>query len=220
MLTMLERQQQFAAPAEESEDTAPIRPTRADHPDDDDWDDALMQYAEVKAEFTARKEISATIEAERKRAEASSIANAQEHVRQQYQARIDKYITEKPDFHEVAESPDVIVSMAVAQAIMHSDNGPALQYYLGSNPDEAKRIMTLSPPLQLLEMGRIDSRLATAAQPAPVVKKPEPRPISAAPRPITPLSAGDQSPINKDPQSMTMDEYKAYRRGQGATVRQ
>ena len=217
VLTILERRQGAEAQDEALEATEPERPTRADYPDDDDWDDALMEYADTKASFTARREINATIEAERTRAETASIANAQEQVRQQYQARIDKYKADKPDFHEVAESPDVIVSVPVAHALMLSDNGPALQYYLGSNPDDAKRIMALAPPLQLVELGRIEAKLAA---PPPAAAVPAPRTISAASKPITPLSAGDQAPINKDPQSMTMDEYKAFRRGQGAAARQ
>jgi hypothetical protein len=220
LLTMLEQQQsaEAAAPADEVAETEPERPNRADFPDDDDWDDALLQYAEAKSEFTSQRVIRETIEAERQRSEAESVRSAQEQVRQQYQARIDKYITEKPDFHEVAESPDVIVSIPVAHAIMHSDNGPALQYHLGSNPDEAKRIMALSPPLQLVELGKIESRLLAEATPAPD-PKPEPQ-ISAAPAPIKPLAVGDQAPITKDIQSMTMDEYKAHRKAQGAQVRQ
>ena len=222
VLTMLEQQQQAAPAEEESTDTAPDKPMRADYPDDDDWDEALMSYADTKAEFTARREIKATIEAERQRAEAASVASAQEQIREQYQARIDKFIADKPDFHEVAESPDVIVSIPVAHAIMHSDNGPALQYHLGSNPDEAKRIMALSPPLQLVELGKIESRLVpveTPAAPAGTSPAPAPRQISAAPPPITPLNAGDAATITKDPQTMTMDEYKAHRAKQGATVR-
>ena len=223
VLTMLEQQQsaRAAEASEVQEDTAPERPNRVDFPDDDDWDDALMQYSDEKASFTARREINATIARERQRAEQASIATAQEQVREQYQARIDKFIAEKPDFHEVAESPDVFVSIPVSHAIMHSDNGPAIQYYLGSNPDEAKRIMKLPPPLQLVELGKIESRLTVDVAPAPETEtKPAPRTISAASKPITPLSAGSVSSIQKDPQSMSMDEYKAYRRGQGATVRQ
>lgn len=220
VLTMLEQQQsaEAAAAAQEPEATEPQRPNRADYPDDDDWDAALLEYSDEKATFTARREINATIEAERSRAEAASIATAQEQVREQYQARIEKVIEKHPDFHEVAESPDVTVSIPMAHAILHSDEGPEIQYYLGSHPDEAKRIMRLSPPLQLVELGKIVSGFPADAAPAAAAAPATPR-ISAAPKPISPLKAGDSEPIVKNPGDMSMDEYKAMRSGQGAEVR-
>jgi len=224
MLTMLEQQQSAgdaAAPASEPEDTAPEKPNRADYPDDDEWDNALMDYADTKAAFTARQEINATIAAERQRSESDAVAQAQEQVRAQYQTRIEAVMEKHPDFHEVAESPDVIVSMPVAHAILHSEQGPELQYYLGSHPDEAKAIMQLAPPLQLVEMGKIASKLSAGEQPAPApTPAPTPPPqLSAAPPPITPLRSGDSLPLVKDPQNMTMDEYKAHRVKQGAEAR-
>ena len=219
LLTMLERQSgpEPDATATEAEDTAPETPRRADYPDDDDWDDALLEYSNLSANHIAKREIKRTIEAERTRADAESAARAQEQVRVQYNERVAAAVEKHPDFHEVAERPDVVVSMAVAHAIMHSDQGTDIQYYLGSNPEEAKRIMRLPPPLQLVEIGKLTSGFtapAPVAETAAITTK-----LSAAPAPIRPLKAGEGTPIVKSIATMNMDEYKAHRKTQGEQVR-
>lgn len=206
-------------PAEEAkaEDVEPVKPTRQDYPDDDDWDQALMAYAEQRSEFISKRTIQATIERERQEQERKAIANAQEEVRQRHQARVDAALERYPDFHEVAESPSVKVSIPMAHAILHSDMGADVQYYLGANPDEAARIVKLAPPLQLVELGKIEAKLTVKAEATPP-KRPEPQ-LSSAPPPIRPLKSGEGSPVVKDPGTMTMDEYKAWRKKQNGEAR-
>ncbi len=184
----------------ESDDTGPVRPSRNDFPDPDSWDAALIAYAEEKAVWTARKEIKA-LDADRRDAEQTrAIEEGQRVAREAYNGRVSKVLDKYPDFKEVAESPDVEISMPMAHAIIHSERGPDLQYYLGKNPAEAKRITALSPPLQLVELGLILGKLDA---PAP------PKPLSAAPKPISPITPAAEKSA-KDPSEMSMDEYKAY----------
>jgi hypothetical protein len=83
----------------------------------------------------------------------------------------------------------------MAETIQHSDIGPDLAYYLGSNPKDAERISRLSPFMQAKEIGRIEAKLADN----PPVKK-----TTSAPAPISPVTArstGAPSHDTTDPRS-------------------
>jgi hypothetical protein len=156
------------------------------------------------------------LEAERYRVQQEQLKQAQQQVEQAYSDRIAKTAEKYDDFDEIARNPDVKVSGVMAEAIVYSDNGPEMQYYLGKNPAEAERIMKLPPTIQLMELGKIEAKLAGTPAPA----APTPPKISTAPPPITPLKTGDSAPASKAPEDMSMDEYKAFRKAQGAQVRQ
>lgn len=207
--TLMRTQTAAEAEVHKAEDVAPEKPNRADYPDDDEWDAAMLGYSEQRAQFIARQEIRQTIEREREDAQRRAIEQAQREQQQRHHQRVEAAIEKYPDFHEVAENPDVQVSIPMAHAILQSESGPDIQYYLGANPAETQRIMRLSPPMQLVELGKIEAKLAAPA-PAP---KPKP-PISNAPPPIRPLKTGDAQPLAKDEGSMSMDEYVAHRKKQ------
>jgi hypothetical protein len=191
-----------------------VKPTRDAFQDPDAYDTAILDYAEKLAESKASKEV------ERMRTEeATKVSKAAEETAARtrldaYNARVEKTRQTHADFNEVAQSPDVKVSMPVVHAIMTHDQGPEIQYYLGKNPTEAARIvaMTVETPQgpqpdvarQLMEVGLIVAKL-NAPQTAP--------PISKAAPPIKPLKSAP-SVEEKDPNEMTMDEYKSWRKGQ------
>ena len=200
----------------ETADDEPVKPVKADFPDPDAWDEALMLYAEQKATYTARKEVAATLAKETERSNQATVAESQRMAREAYQQRLEKTKEKYADFEEVANSPDVKVSMPVAHAIIESDNGPDIQYYLGKHPEEAERIskMTVThfnpqtrametvPNVarQLLELGLIVGKINA---PKPVV--------SNAPKPLKPLKGGDYVPP-LDLQTASMDKYVEARR--------
>ncbi len=91
------------------------------------------------------------------------------------------------DFEDVAYSEAVAVTDVMQRAIVESDEGPAVAYWLGSNPNESARIAKLSPARQAAEIGKIEAKLqataSTAAAPVQPVTK-----LSKAPPPPAPLS--------------------------------
>lgn len=192
-----------------------VKPTRDAYSDPDAYDQAMLAYAEALAETKARREV------ERMRAEEGEKARkAAEEVTARarldaYNARVEKARQAHADFNEVAQSPDVQVSMPVVHAIMTHDQGPEIQYYLGKNPAEAARItaMTVDTPSgpqpdiarQLMEVGLIVAKLN-----APQVQA---QPVTKAAPPIKPLKS-TPAPEEKDPTEMSMEEYKAWRKGQ------
>jgi hypothetical protein len=96
------------------------------------------------------------------------------------------------------------LSVPVAQAIIDSDIAPQLVTFLAKNPEEAARIVKLSPARQAAEIGKLEAKLSVAAVKA-----------SSAPAPIKPVGnrGGNTS---GDPSRMSMEEYQAFRAKQGA----
>lgn len=97
------------------------------------------------------------------------------------------------------------ISTSVAEAIVDADPGVQvkLALHLANNPAEAQRIAILSPARQAAEIGKLETKFATAA-----VK------VSKAPAPITPVGSGNTS--IKNLANASMDEYIKMRKEQGA----
>lgn len=220
LLALLEdRGKQPAAPEAEPEGQEPVRPARADFTDDASYIEAMAVYADQKAEYAAEQAVKRARAEDEQRRRQQQFEEARRTAVEAYQARITKLKETHPDFEEVAFSDSVQVSRAVAAAIEHSDDGPALQYYLGKNPAEAERLLKLPAPAQLVELGKIAAKL-TAPEKAPEKPAVPPAPkVSAAPRPPQPLKGSD-APVQKDPSEMSMEEYAAYRKAQIAADRQ
>lgn len=194
--------------AEVVEETdAPVRPSRSDFTDDDAFYSAQDKYADERATFIAKREIKRQQEELQKTQTENAIAEGQKIARDAYLGRVQKTQEQYADFKEVAESPDVTVSIPMAHAIVHHEQGPSIQYYLGKNPDEASRISKLDVPSQLVELGVI---VATKLA-APTVNEPKPKPVSAAPKPISQTKVTESVAV-KDPSNMSMDEYAAWRK--------
>lgn len=109
----------------------------------------------------------------------------------------DKY----EDFDDIVGNNNVPVSFAMSRAIMNSDSGTDIAYYLGKNPQEAIRISNLEPFASAREIGKIEAKLTSS--PAP--KRP-----SAAPDPIIPV--GSKERANRDPEKMSISDWMKNRR--------
>ena len=135
------------------------------------------------------------------RAEADKLVQQREAAKQQsqvlesYQEREEQARDKYDDFEQVAYNPNLPITSVMAETIQHSEIGPELAYYLGSNPKDADRISRLSPYLQAKEIGKIEAKLADN----PPVKK-----TTSAPAPISPVTArtsGSPSHDTTDPRS-------------------
>ncbi len=123
-------------------------------------------------------------------------AKQQSQVLESYQEREEQARDKYDDFEQVAYNPNLTITNVMAETIQHSEIGPDLAYYLGSNPKDAERISRLSPFLQAKEIGKIEAKLADN----PPVKK-----TTSAPAPISPVTArasGAPSHDTTDPRSI------------------
>ena len=216
ILAALERVQGVKPKDANVEDVEPVKPLKDNFGNPEDYDAAVEDYVVNKAAYIARKEAKSQREEERKRVETEKVQAQAKAAQEAFQTRVQKAKEKYADFSEIAENPDIQVSMPMVYAISSYEQGPEIQYYLGKNPAEAERIrnLTTRDPVsgesvpdaarQLVELGKIAYKLEN---PVAVTK-----PVSAAPAPIKPIGKGETH--EKDPSEMSMEEYAAYRKPQ------
>lgn len=114
------------------------------------------------------------------------------------------------DYNEVVGNPSLpplASNPPLLAALLEHEQFAELSYYLGKNPAEAHRIVSLPPARAVMEMGKIAARLPTNS-----------RQTSNAPAPPAQVG-GNQSGSTKDPSRMSYDEFVAFRRKQIAARR-
>lgn len=146
---------------------------------------SVEEYADALAEQKAAIKLAQREQTQHQQQVAEAFADREDSARERYQ-----------DYDNVVYNQNVPITEAMAMAIREADNGPDIAYFLGANPDDARRISRLNPFLQAKEIGRIEQRLA--AEP------PAPRKQSSAPAPIRPVKANTAAPITDttDPRSI------------------
>lgn len=104
------------------------------------------------------------------------------------------------DFEEVVGS--VPLNDVTLDALMESDMGTEVAYFLGQNPKEARRIFGLPEKAMLKEIGKLEAKISM-----PPVKA---NTITGAPSPIKPLKGDDAIVGVKKLEDMTVEEHIAY----------
>lgn len=113
-----------------------------------------------------------------------------------------------PDFEQkVGDINKELGSMPVAfvEAAMEIGDPHKIIHYLGSNLDEAERILALPPH----KMGAALAKVAQKTNAAPA-----PKPVSKAPAPIKPVAGSPKSSSSNDPDKMSMDEFVKWQDAQ------
>lgn len=152
---------------------------KADKPKPENFTDAF-EYAEALASWTAEQTL-----ARRDREEQERRATEQRQLAVKAWAdRVTAAKTELPDFDDMVQSSDVVVTDPIRDAIMESDVGPKILYHLAENPDFAQKLNGMSVISALREIGKLEARYETKPQ-----SKPSAAVKSKAPEPITPIKA-------------------------------
>lgn len=186
----------------EAEAAADTRPKRETFDNPDAYDQALIDWSGRQASRIAKAEADKEHTEATKKAADDATAKTQKEYNDKlldtWNTRRAKAMEEMPDFVEVAEAEGVRVTNEMAFTMMHAENGPEVAYFLGKNPETAKEIAALSPPMQIFRIGQISSELS----------RPKPN-ISKAPKPIEPLGGRQTADdIGREP---TMEEYARAR---------
>lgn len=108
-----------------------------------------------------------------------------------------------PGFDRV-DFDELPLTSTIAEALIDSTVSAKLMAHLSANPDECERIAALKPARQAAEIGKLEDKLASAPR------------TSKAPAPITPVGQRGSANSNGDPSKMSMDEYIAWRKKDGA----
>jgi len=182
------------AQAQPMESTA--KPARTQFTSDDDYIEALTDW---KAQEAIAKRERQQLEA-RQQAEQSEVA-------QQWDKRQQEAIAAISDYAEVIGKSDVVVPPYVHQALLESEQGPEIAYYLALHPEEAKRIAAMKPMAAIKRILSLESDLA---DPEPAVKISDPPKKSKAPEPINPVRGAAASNPGK---AESFEEYRRRRQG-------
>ena len=177
-----ESQQPQARPAqqqqeERQEGTDPQAPTREQFASYEEFIRADATYNARKEATKAAREV---IEAgNRKQSETQNQQSAQK-AREAWEKQLEAARDEIEDFDDVIKESDTTYTPAMGAAILESDHGARLSYYLAQHPEEASRIAKLKPSRQAAEIVALESKVAKPAK-AP----------SKAPAPIDPVGGKD-----------------------------
>ena len=142
----------------------------------------MYEYAKALAEYTADKKLMERDREEKNR----KAAEEQEAKFKTWADRVNAVKSELPDFDDMVQSSDVRVSDPVRDAIIESEHGPKILYYLAENPDIAQKLSNMSVVSAVRAIGKIEARYESDSK----VNEPEAKPVavkSKAPAPITPL---------------------------------
>ena len=170
----------------------------AERPRQEDFTD-YADYLRADAEWVAEQKVEERFRALTEQQQKGQQRQRAAAIQSQYEQRVDDARAKYDDFDDVAFSDDVPITETMLNALMDSENGADVQYYLGRNPEEAARITRLSPLNQVMALGKLEQKLS----------QPKPRKQTAAPPPPKTLTGGG-SP-EKDPGKMTQAEYEAWR---------
>lgn len=168
---------------------ATAKPADPGEPKLEQFDYDPEKYAQAKADY-AKKQGEKEWEAKQRAAESNK---QRERLLTAWEEKADKAADKYDDFSTVVGELQPVNPLTTA--IMEVDAGVA--YHLAKHPKEAERIAALSPISQILEIGRLEAKLAAEPE--------KPKAPSKAPAPIKPLS-GASSPASDVPSEQDSTE--------------
>jgi hypothetical protein len=150
--------------------------TLDEEPKPEQFNDAF-EYARALAEYSAEQALK-----NRDRVELEKKYQAEhDKLIEVWNDRLEATKKELPDYQDMIESSDVMVSDQVRDALLESDAGPRILYHLAENPDYAEKLSKMTVISALREIGKLEARFEKT-ETKPVVR-------SKAPAPINPLRA-------------------------------
>ena len=150
--------------------------TSDEEPKPEQFNDAF-EYARALAEYSAEQALK-----NRDRVELEKKYQAEhDKLIEVWNDRLETTKKELPDYQDMIESSDVMVSDQVRDALLESDAGPRILYHLAENPDYAEKLSKMTVISALREIGKLEARFEKT-ETKPVVR-------SKAPAPINPLRA-------------------------------
>lgn len=154
-------------------------------------------FVEAKALHTARAEARKELEAFKKESKKEREESTKAKAHGEFKARVDSVVSAGqkayPDFDAVinaAVSDELIPTKGpLYEAIMDSDVGEKLVYFLAKNEAEAERIQKLSVYAQLRELGKLEDKLSAKKEQRETME-----PIGG--RPTTTSGLRDDAPMD------------------------
>lgn len=193
LIAVLERSLGGKAPTVEGSAGPPRREDFGSHED----------YLEARADFQVAQ---AVRDAER-RVNVRRQREAIEALDSTWEERLEEAADEDDALNGYVDRVGPRISQFAGVAIKESESGIDVLRYLGENQAELKKLSKMSDAAQVREIGKIEARLEMKGE---LAKR-----QSKAPPPIEPVGSGKGS-SSTDPAQMSMAEYEAWRKKQGA----
>lgn len=134
-------------------------------------------YAEARARWVTRQELRKASAVAREHAQREAALNRAAEVRGRWETAETKARDVYEDYDEVMAASPVRFPESLAVALLDSDKGPELSYYLKKHPEEITPLRGLTLLATARALGRMELKLASA---------PPEKPQSSAPKPPTP----------------------------------
>ena len=106
------------------------------------------------------------------------------------------------DFDDALKNFNMLggIPQAMLETLTEMPNAHKVLRTIGSDPELAEKVIKMSPLKMAMELARVESGLNAPAAP---------KPLSGAPKPITPIDAGARS--QEDPEKMSTAEFMIWR---------
>jgi hypothetical protein len=161
-------------------------------------------YALEAGRWGARDEMQQQAATREEQRQAAAFAQQQAAARAQH-----------ADFDQVVSAAaDIPVTPVASRLLVNSPVGAAVQYALASDRQLAEQFGRSDAAGQVRIIGMLEAHLAGVSQPLPASRGAARRPVTKAPDPISPVNTTTVS-STKNPDSMTYNEYKAWRAAGG-----
>jgi hypothetical protein len=122
-----------------------------EEPKPEQFNDAF-EYARALAEYSAEQALK-----NRDRVELEKKYQAEhDKLIEVWNDRLEATKKELPDYADMIESSDVMVSDQVRDALLESDAGPRILYHLAENPDYAEKLSKMTVISALREIGKLE----------------------------------------------------------------
>ncbi len=184
-----QRLQQFQQSKSQPTDSGPKQD------DYQDWD----SYQRAIVDHAAAQHVERALTAQRQAESQRTLREQQQSNVREFVVRAENLSNELPDFNQAMSSVQIQADGPIGAAILQSEQGAAVAYFLGSNPAELLRLESIRDPVRAaIEIGRLEAKAATFVQS---------RSKSRAPAQAKPLSSGGRAQGSGFSASDSMDEF-------------
>lgn len=132
---------------------------------------------------------------------AAQEKTSQEEKAAQFQVKLNEGFEKHEDFAEVALNRNVPINQNMVNAMFDCDHASDIAYHLGLNPQEARRIASLSPIATAREIGKLDAQFSK-----PKLAQKSTTKAGDSTKPV-----GGHEGAAKKEEDMTTDEWIAYK---------
>lgn len=212
------REQALKNPQKQS-DSRETRPTEEKVPKLDDFD-SYDEYVRADARYQARQEVKKTLDERDQTARHESLKAEKAKRIEGYHERENTARERYADFDDVVSGSDAPMTEAMRDAVLESDMGPEVVYYLAQNPEKAAAMTKMGVTALNREVGRIEAMIEKQPSESEAAPQNSDKRPTKAPAPIKAVNTGTAKTGETYRKDMSQQEFNAMRARQEAARRE